>query len=108
MDPHRLAEERSIAMHARVAELLLTRPELVAKARSRVEEWSKTGAVAPYYVRGWRELLAQPSDLLRAALVSPDERMKMLRQVSPFAGALDARERWRIHRAVAENAKETS
>jgi hypothetical protein len=31
-----------------------------------------------------------------AALVDPGERARALRQCSPFAGALDAGERWRI------------
>lgn len=102
MDPHRLGEERSIALHARIAELIDADPEVLARARERVEAWSQDGHVAGTYVEGWRELLGLPLPELRRALVDPGERAKALRQVSPFAGALDARERWRIRREVSE------
>jgi hypothetical protein len=43
-------------------------------------------------------VLARPLVELQAALREPGERMTALRQVSPFAGALPPRERWRIWR----------
>jgi len=41
-----------------------------------------------------------PLSELETALAERSERMHDLRQVSPFAGILDARTRWRIHRDV--------
>ncbi|HYU34547.1 MAG TPA: hypothetical protein VEW48_20540 [Thermoanaerobaculia bacterium] len=39
MDPHRLAEERSIAYHRVIAGRLRDRPEILDNARRRVQEW---------------------------------------------------------------------
>lgn len=54
------------------------------------------------YGRRWLELLDLPVAELRARLVADDESMRAMRQSTPFAGALDPRERWRIHREVRE------
>ncbi|MHB8876034.1 MAG: hypothetical protein ACYC8T_20280 [Myxococcaceae bacterium] len=108
MDPHRLAEERSIALHARIAELLREDPTLLQAARSRVEEWSRTGAVAERYIAGWRQLLSSPVEELCRSLVDRGEHARALRQATPFAGALGSRERWKIRRAVAERMKGTA
>ena len=69
---HRLAEERSLA----------------------------DGSVARTYADRWDALLALPLDQLIAAMLDPSEAGRAMRQCSPFAGALDARERWRIRREV--------
>lgn len=102
MTPHELAAERSRALHAAVAERLAADPRLVAGARLRVDSWLADGSVARAYAEAWRDLLARPFPDLLEALVEPTERMHDLRQVSPFAGVLDPRTRWRIHRAVGE------
>lgn len=103
MDPHRLAEERSIAFHGAVATKLRSEPELVLRARARVERWRATGAVHPDYVAAWEVELERPLHELCARLVDPGESARALRQVSPWAGVLDARERWRLHRGVRES-----
>ena len=48
------------------------------------------------YAEAWSELLDGPLDDLVRALLERSERMHDLRQVSPFAGVLDARTRWRL------------
>ena len=96
MDGHRTAERRSLAYHAAIAARLVDRPEVLDAARRRVEEWGRTGAVDPRWARAWAELLAGDVASIAAALVDPGERMTDLRQVTPFAGALSPRERWRI------------
>jgi hypothetical protein len=98
--PQRLAEERSITYHREIAALLSHRPQVLERARARVEGWLRDGSVARLYAEAWRELLAGPPELLVATLVDPGERSRDLRQVSPFAGALDPRTRWRIHADV--------
>jgi hypothetical protein len=100
MDAHRLAELRSIEMHRRVAEELRGRPTLLDDARARVESWAARPGVSPYYADAWRKVLALPLPDLCAFLVDEGEHATRLRQASPFAGALDPRERWRIWREV--------
>lgn len=100
--PHRLVAERSRALHVAVGERLQADPRLVEAARVRVRGWLETGAVAPSYAQAWDSLLARPLDDLVRALAEDSERMHDLRQVSPFAGVLDPRIRWRIHREVGE------
>ncbi len=87
-------------MHGAVAARLAADETLVGLARERVREWRTKGTVHAAYVDAWEELLGGPLDALLAALTAPSERMHDLRQVSPFAGLLDARERWRILRGL--------
>jgi hypothetical protein len=98
MPPHELAERRSIRLHAAVAERLLARPVLLEDARARVAAWRTDATVARMYAEEWADLLDRPLEELAARLVEPSERMHDLRQVSPFAGILDARTRWRVLR----------
>ena len=102
MDGHRLAEARSIALHRAVAEKLRADPRLLARARARVAEWRISGAVMMPYVEGWERMLALDLDALCSMLADPGENARALRQVSPFAGAVPPRERWRIWRTVRE------
>jgi len=101
-DPHRLAEERSIAFHAAIAADLERRPEALERASSRVAGWLEDGSVHGRYAEGWRELLRLPLEQLKARLIDPGEEMRALRQCTPFAGALGPRERWRLHKATAQ------
>jgi hypothetical protein len=57
---HRLGEERSISMHARIAELLREDSAVLEKARARVVVWAAQGAVPEPYLSGWRSVLAAP------------------------------------------------
>jgi hypothetical protein len=100
MDPHELAEERSLAIHREVAARLRVDPALVAAARARVEGWLADGSVHPFYARAWHELLAGPAARLLEVLTDPGEAARALRQCSPFAGVVDPRTRWRIWRDV--------
>lgn len=98
---HRTAELRSIAFHRAVAERLEREPELLERARARVDDWlASRGPVHPVYARRWRELLAKPASDVADALVVDEEEMRDLRQTTPFAGALTPTERWRIVREV--------
>ena len=81
---------------------------MVGVARARVRAWLDDGSVGRSYAEAWRVLLDRPLEDLITALGDASERMHDLRQVSPFAGALDPRTRWRIHREVGERlARET-
>lgn len=100
MDLHELAEERSLAYHARVADLLAAEPARLATARARVAGWISAGRVHTAYATAWRALLDGPFEDLRALLTSRSEQARALRQVTPFAGFLPPRERWAIWRAA--------
>jgi len=97
---HRLAEERSLALHTLIGERLATEPALLEHARARVAAWRVHGSVAPPYLEQWSTLLAGPVDAIRVLLADPSERARELRQVSPFAGAVDPRTRWRVWKRV--------
>ena len=99
-DPHRIAEQRSIAIHGLVAERLRERPELLQAARRRVAGWLQGDSVSKHYAESWKEVLSQDIDRIAEILVHPSERARALRQVSPFAGAIEATARWRVWREV--------
>jgi hypothetical protein len=101
VDPHRLAELRSLAYHRAVAERLGD-PRVVESARARVGQWLERGHM-PSYAAAWQRLLEGPVEELRAALEADSETSRALRQASPFAGAIDARERWRIWAQVRDD-----
>lgn len=102
MSDHRRIEERSIRLHRAVAGKLLGDPAVLAKARERVERWCLEGPTHPYYAEAWRRVLALAPEEIAERLVDPSETMRALRQSSPFAGALDPRERWEILRQARE------
>ncbi|MBY0276487.1 hypothetical protein K2Z84_14175 [Candidatus Binatia bacterium] len=101
MEPHRLAEPRSLAYHRLVADRLGAEPAILARARARVAEWLRQ-TPPPYYALQWAERLAGTLPALRRFLVDPGAHATELRQSTPFAGAIDARERWLLWREVAE------
>jgi hypothetical protein len=103
MDLHGLAEERSLAYHRRVAELLRSRPELITQARERARGWAASGERHAPYAAQWLLILEGPIEQIVASLTDPSERGRALRQATPFAGALDPRERWRLWREVRES-----
>lgn len=99
MDPHELAERRSLAFHRQVAALLDQDVRPLAIARARVNTWVAANALRGY-AEAWQQLLARPLPELQAALAEDSARMRALRQATPFAGALSPQERWRIWREV--------
>lgn len=98
MGPYERAEERSLYLHEAVAARLLAEPTLVERARRRVAAWLEDGSVARPYAEAWSRLLDAPMAELLVALGERSERMHDLRQVSPFAGVLEPRARWRQRR----------
>jgi hypothetical protein len=100
MDPHRLAEERSVAYHGVIASRLREQPEIQEAAQRRVQGWLASGEMAPASSARWAVVLACGLSSIEAFLVERSEVADELRQSSPFAGALGPRERWRIWRAT--------
>ncbi len=98
MDLHRLAEERSVTYHRAIAERLRDRPEILEKARRRVQEWLTSSTSPPFAAMEWAALLHSDIASIEAFLVERSELADELRHSSPFAGALSPQERWRIWR----------
>jgi hypothetical protein len=93
---HMRIEERSLALHAAIAERLLADPGLLETAKRNIARWvERDGEIPPW--NEWREILRRPLPEIIEVLVSPDENARRLRQSSPFCGLLTSRERWRIY-----------
>jgi hypothetical protein len=101
---HRIAEERSLALHREVARRLRDRPELLDSARERVRSWLETGRVSIFWAEAWNEVLDGTVDEVVSRITDPSEYARDLRQSSPFAGALDPRVRWEILRRLSGRA----
>jgi hypothetical protein len=103
MDPHRLAEERSLAYHRGIAARLGREREVLENARRCVQSWlAEADDDAPFYARKWAEVLAGDLSSIASFLVERSELATELRQSSPFAGALRPQERWEIWRETRE------
>jgi len=97
MDLHELALRRSLAFHREIARRILDDPAVLERARQRVKQWLAENPERPH-VRAWDEILSEDAGSVAAFLVESSERAEELRQSSPFAGVLNARERWAIWR----------
>lgn len=95
---HRPAELRSLAYHRAVARRLDAR--VVAEARSRLSRWEHEGHIDRRYAEEWRQILSWPIPRIKRLISQDSQRARDLRQNSPFAGALNERERQRVLEAV--------
>jgi hypothetical protein len=100
MDRARLDFERSLALHEAVAERLRREPQLVERARARLDEWlARGGRTTPLWLQ-WRDVLDRPLEEIVATMTSRSEDSAWLRKASPFAGILPPSVRLRILREV--------
>jgi hypothetical protein len=104
MDLHRLGELRSRAYHEAIARRLVDDPEVIERARARVEAWARAGTIHPSLAAGWRGVLALPPPELAARLGGDDPEIVQLRSASPFAGELSPRARWALWRVTRDHA----
>ena len=100
MDPTRLHDERSLALHRAVAERVLDDAGVVERARQKLEEWIARGGRSASLLVRWREILERSPREIAAFLTDPSEEARWLRSASPFAGALDPRTRLAILRQI--------
>jgi hypothetical protein len=100
IEPHRLAEERSLAYHRAVAERLHD-DAVLERARARLRDWRERGIVVAYALE-WEHILAMPLEALKQAILDESEAGRARRQATPFAGVLAPRERWQLWREVRE------
>lgn len=96
----RLSYERSLALHAAVAEKLVADPTIVDRARAILEDWlSQGGGTTPLWLK-WQRVLDCPVEQIAALLTERSEEAAWLRKASPFAGVLAPAERLAILREV--------
>lgn len=105
MNDHRRLDQRSLALHSAIADLILHKPEAIDRALSNLSRWETT--VAGSWIAEWRELLLGPRGALLLFLTERSERADRLRQSSPFAGVLSETVRRRILNAYAVGVDET-
>lgn len=90
-DDFSLALGRTVARHLRADEIAVRALADRNLNRARAQHEGE-----PQWIREWQQLLDGPVDALIEVLTSLDEGARVLRQSSPFAGVLTARERWAI------------
>ncbi len=102
-NPHRLQDETSLAMHARIVEELERDPSLMRVAIENIARWSRRNADSPGLLacyREWDAILAKGLAEVVRVLRDEGEEGDRLRQNAPFPGILTPQEVWRIKREV--------
>ena len=94
---HERIDQRSIALHAAISAKLQADPRLLDIARGNIERWWEGAGGSLPYLTEWREILDRPLTEIAVLLVEDTERMRALRQNTPFAGVLTPQERWAIY-----------
>lgn len=98
---HRLADVRSLAIHAVLAAQAVQDPSLLVRAEALLDRWaSRQGTRPEEWLLEWRRLLRRPLPAILTAMTALSEEGARLRQSSPFAPLLDAAHRRRIHEAL--------
>jgi len=96
---HEVQDAASLEMASRIANGLPGHPEWVDFARANLERWSRLNANAPSLLRcysEWQKLLELSIPEVCAILTDQTDEGQRLRQNTPFAGILSAREVWEI------------
>jgi DNA-binding MarR family transcriptional regulator len=96
MNPHGLAELRSLRAHTEIANRIKLDPSIVQQALQRLERDYARGVTSRYYYERWHDLLTGPVDSLTEQMQAEHEEALSLRQASPFAGVLGPKERWTL------------
>ncbi|MBA3348279.1 MAG: hypothetical protein H0T13_06930 [Actinobacteria bacterium] len=97
-ESHERAALRSLAYHRAVAKQL--RRPVIDQARSQLRAWVLQGKIDERYADAWEEVLRGRVSDVRLALGEDSQRMRDLRQNSPFAGSLPEQSRLKILQAV--------
>ena len=90
---HTRLDERSLALHRRVAEKLAADPRLLELARGNVRRRQASYEVPSAALAEWDNILEGSLEVIIALLVERSETASRLRQSSPLAGALTETER---------------
>lgn len=96
---HESIDAISLELGRRIAERLLQQPDLLRVAHENLDRWTLLNADASTLLRcyaEWQEILHRSLEEICALLSSDTEESRRLRQNSPFAGVLSAREVWEL------------
>ena len=96
---HETADEASLEMGRRVAARLRQQPELLHAAWENLDRWTQLNGDSRSLLRcyaEWRGILNRPLEEICGLLADDSEEGRRLRQNSPFAGVLSAKEVWEI------------
>lgn len=97
---HRIIEARSLAMHCLAAQKIERNPALLDQVRRTLKTWrSRYGEDIPRALDEWDAILRRPWAGITAFITDQGTRATRLRQSTPFAGVLSARERERVYAA---------
>lgn len=95
-------DRRSLALHQAIAERLAREPgRVLAQARRTLSRMQAASPGTSPLLREWAVLLDRPVPALLPVLTDPGSWARELRQVTPFAGVLSARERAAVYRSAA-------
>lgn len=95
-------DRRSLALHQAIAERLAGDPgRVIAQARRTLARMRAASPEAAPLLREWSVLLDRPVAALLPVLTDRGPWARELRQVTPFAGVLTARERAVVYRTAA-------
>ncbi|MGH9038860.1 MAG: helix-turn-helix transcriptional regulator [Acidimicrobiia bacterium] len=95
-------QQRSLLLHVAIATEFAARPQHVIEvARRNLAVMRKAAPGAHALLDEWDEILRLPPTLVASRMLDPSFRGRDLRQVTPFAGILDARSRAAVYRAFA-------
>jgi hypothetical protein len=98
-------QARSLALHAAIAGALWRQPDAVLDAaRRNVATMLAANPHAAPLLAEWERIMEPPTREIAGRLFDVSEHGRELRQVTPFAGVLTARERAAAYRAFREEA----
>ena len=84
-------DRRSLALHRRIGDQLISDPaDTLARARANLERMWELHPGARPLLEEWERMLDGPPEVIVDVLAHPGVRYRELRQVTPFAGVLNA------------------
>ena len=90
-------DQRSLAYHRALAAKLRKEPKLVLeKTKTTLKKMNSTHPSASELFERWKQWLELPPEALISRILDPGVEAREMRQVTPFAGLLSAKERARI------------
>lgn len=93
-------DRRSLHLHAAISRKIAADPEnALARARSNLDKMASANPGAVPLLQEWRRIVDGGMGRVLCVLTDPGEHARDLRQVTPFAGLLNARERRDVYRA---------
>lgn len=95
-------DRRSLALHESIAQRLSKNPDVVLrKARRTLDLMRRTHPHAAPLLTEWDGILRRPILEIVEVLLDPEPKGRELRQVTPFAGVLSAKERAQSYKRFA-------